>query len=120
MNCTCHSCPGLNWEREELPEDMYQVMQFRNIEDYSSSWLDLEDCDGAAEILKWVYGAKVLMSYNDEVIYGEELRYVIVDCTSTFANGCWQCRCVAQDIRMNEQVVFLFQNVGNSPNYSED
>lgn len=112
---------GLNWENEELPEDMYQVQHYRNIEDQSPSWLDLEDCDGAAEILKWIYGAKVLNLYDEQVIFGDELRFVVLDCTATFSSrGCWQCRCVANDIRMQEMVVFIFQNVGNSPRYSED
>lgn len=104
-----------------MPENMYQVQQYRNIEDQSHTWLDLEDCEGAAEILKWIYGYKVLMLYDEKVVYGDELRFVVLDCTSTFSScGSWQCRCVAQDIRMQEMVVFLFQNVGNSPRYSED
>ena len=96
---------------------MYEATFFRNLEDFSSKWHDLEDVDGAAEILKWIYGAKVLLCFDNNVTYGEELRFVVAQAVTTdIGNGSgWQGRVVARDIRMQEDVVFLFRLVGTSP-----
>lgn len=96
---------------------MYEVTFFRNPEDFSSKWHDLEDVDAAAEILKWIHGAKVLLCFDNHVSYGEELRFVIIEALAVdIGTGFgWQCRVTARDIRMQEDVVFLFRLVGTSP-----
>lgn len=55
--------------------------------------------------------------FDNHVSYGEELRFVIIEALAVdIGTGFgWQCRVTARDIRMQEDVVFLFRLVGTSP-----
>ena len=96
------------WTGDCLPAEKYEYVC--SVQTDTESWASLAEVEDEAvqEILKWYYQNKVLMVPGAEIVYEEELRYIV--CKSEHSSlKEWSVQITVFDVRLQQECVFSFR-----------
>ena len=76
---------GIDWPGQMLPMGKYEYLI--EDEDDVATFQPLDDNENIKELLRWLYQHTVLKTADNQVIYQEELRFVVNDVAVSTING---------------------------------